>query len=90
MPWQKGQSGNPAGRVKHSVRGEIRRLAAHRGMDRKTYAQRLAAEFWLMAFTNNLDAMKTVLEQVDGKLPTPPIEGPAGDGLRIEIVNGDS
>ena len=92
MKWVKGQSGNPGGKVRSSVRQEIRRMAAlQKGSTGPVRAVALATLIWDRALSGeDMDMARWVTEQVDGKLPTPVLAPAVGEGLRIEIVNGDS
>lgn len=84
MPFTKGQSGNPAGRPpKNQELTNLLRVAlSHKGEDgiplRKAMTEKLAQ----MAAGGDLDAIKVVLERIDGKVPeTRVVEG----GLDINL-----
>lgn len=70
MPWVKGQSGNPKGNVgKHSIRGALRKLAAKKRPDGTTNADEVARLGMNHALGGDLEAIKWVTDQTDGKLP---------------------
>lgn len=69
MTWVKGQSGNPKGKVRHSVREELRRQASKKRADGSTNVQAVARTAWTLAANGSLGAIQFVTEQLDGKLP---------------------
>lgn len=84
--WKKGQSGNPHGRPRHSIREHIRRSASLKGEDGKTNAKAVADWAWLLARTGDLDAIKFVTEQLDGKAPAiVQVDGEVDHRHRIDL-----
>ena len=72
MPFQKGQSGNPNGRPKleQSVTNVIRRLLSEK-QDGKTRAEAIATTLLDLAAAGDVNAIRVVLERVDGKVVQP-------------------
>jgi hypothetical protein len=83
--WQKGQSGNPAGRKrKHRFDDYLQEaLATKRGANARALVQRLIDE----ALKGNIYALKVIAERVGGK-PRSAEEGAAnhGEALTLEQV----
>jgi hypothetical protein len=89
--WVKGQSGNPAGRkplspeLAPAIRRELRRRDPLRGVVNKTaIAQVLVAK----AVGGDLDAIRMVLDRVDGRVPSA-VEWSGSGQIRIEVVYVD-
>ena len=69
MPWQKGQSGNPDGRRRHSVVDPV----LHRAIVQEDY-RRIRAGIERMldrAAEGDIEALKWVTERMDGKARQP-------------------
>lgn len=66
----KGQSGNPGGRPKDSLTTAIRTQIAKKapGVD-VTYREVIALKLLELAGSGNIEAIKLVLDRVDGKVP---------------------
>jgi hypothetical protein len=92
MAWRKGQSGNPNGRPpgsRSSIREELRRLAAEKDANGHTNATRVAEVAWKAAIAGDLEAVKWITDQIEGKLPTPePVPSTTGRTLRIVLDEG--
>lgn len=69
MPFQKGQSGNPNGRPKseQAITPALRRLLAAK-REGKTRAEHVANVLLSLAENGDVNAIKVVLERVDGKV----------------------
>lgn len=83
--WQPGQSGNPRGRVRDSVREELRRLAKKKRPDGSTNVHAVASKAWELAADGSIKAIVFVTEQIDGKVPTP-VEHTGADGAPISVT----
>src|SRR5256885_336002 len=72
MPFQKGQSGNPAGRPRSeaSITPWIRRLLAEKRAGR-TRAEHIASKILELAEDGDPNALRMVLERIDGKVVQP-------------------
>lgn len=72
MPFQKGQSGNPAGRPRNeqTITTVLRRLLAEK-QDGTTGAEHVAATLLKMATDGDVKAIAIVLERIDGKVTEP-------------------
>lgn len=88
--WQAGQSGNPKGRPKRGetiselIRAVLREKGPEGIANRKLVAQKLVA----LALDGNMDAIKVVLDRVDGKVVEKLEHSGAGGGpLILEYVN---
>ena len=83
MTWVKGQSGNPNGRVPlapelaPTIRRELRRRDPATGLVNK---RAIALVLIAKAVAGDLEAVRIVLERVDGKVPTPVEHSGAGGG----------
>lgn len=73
-----GVSGNPAGRPKNTIRDAIRALLT------ETDKQQLAKAYLQMAY-DDPRAMRSLIEDHDGKLPTPLTGVPDGDPIALII-----
>ncbi len=69
--WTPGRSGNPAGRPRkeHALADLLRAALSHKGEDGKTLRQSMMQKLTTMAVSGDLDAIKVVLERIDGKVP---------------------
>jgi Mg/Co/Ni transporter MgtE len=69
LTFQKGQSGNPAGRPKSepTITPWLKRLLADK-RDGKTRAEHVAEQLVSMAESGDQLAIKTLLERIDGKV----------------------
>lgn len=86
MAWSKGQSGNPRGRaaLKPELAPTLRRLLREDGAK-----ERIARALIEKAGNGDIDAIKVLLERVDGKVPNP-VEVSGGEApIRIEVVFAD-
>jgi hypothetical protein len=72
MPFQKGQSGNPAGRPRseQSITPWIKRLLFEKAHGR-TRAEHIATTLLQMAADGDVNAIRIVLERIDGKVIQP-------------------
>jgi hypothetical protein len=69
-PFPKGQSGNPTGRPKGSLTDILRIILSEVGdTPGITKGQQIMTKLAMMANSGNIDAIKMVLERVDGKVP---------------------
>jgi hypothetical protein len=70
VKFQKGQSGNPAGRPKSepTITPWLRRLLLEK-QDGKTRAEHVASRLIQMAQDGDVKAIAVVLERIDGKVP---------------------
>lgn len=68
--WKQGQTGNPKGRPRHSVRAELHRMASKKRPDGSTNVKAVAAKAWDLAANGSLGAIVFVTEQLDGKVPS--------------------
>ena len=95
MPWVKGQSGNPGGRPKKpfafiTVIEEVLKEKGPDGIENRRAIVRKLVE---VARDGNLEAIKILLERVDGKaVERKEISGIAGGPLEFtfSIFDGDS
>jgi hypothetical protein len=73
MPFQKGQSGNPGGRPKDfvSLTAQIEKLLRQRAHDGRTRAEHVADVLIGLALGGDTNAIKMVLERIDGKVVQP-------------------
>lgn len=73
MPFVKGQSGNPAGRKPSQplITPSLRRMLTDKGRDGLTVGEQVAAVLLSLARSGNVEAIKLVLDRVDGKVPNP-------------------
>ena len=85
--WKPGQSGNPGGSSKkRSIRKHLLELADLQDKQGRTPDLVAAAHAWNLAVKGDLDAIKWVAEQLDGKLP----QAITSDGhLTIEVKRAD-
>lgn len=85
--FRKGQSGNPAGRPKGAptLVPSIKRLLEQPGEDGRTGKDRLARALLERAYAGEIEAIKVVLDRVDGKLTTPVDVDHAG-GLTVQVA----
>lgn len=85
--WVKGQSGNPRGRVPlgQELTPAIRTLLRKRDPATGEVNKRLIAQTLVTkAINGDIEAIRTVLERVDGKVPTP-VEHSGPDGAAIPL-----
>ena len=85
--WQPGQSGNPLGRPKASVREAIKNLAAEAFKDRPI-AEGIAIMALRLAISGDLDAIKFITDQLDGRLPQP-VEQKHEGQIIVKVLRGD-
>jgi hypothetical protein len=85
--WEAGQSGNPKGRPRHSIRAHLRRIAAKKRPDGETNAAAVARTAYELALAGSLGAIVYLTDQLDGK-PAGTIEVTGSDGgpIRFAIV----
>lgn len=69
--WKPGESGNPNGRPpKNRALSDLLRVAlSHKGEDGITLRVAMTQKLAEMAAAGDLDAIKVVLERIDGKVP---------------------
>jgi hypothetical protein len=90
VKWKPGQSGNPGGRPRGTLTDVLKIILAEVGPTGKANGQLIMERLAVMAVSGNIDAIKVILDRVDGKL----VEQHAVDG-RIKIAlswddgNGD-
>jgi hypothetical protein len=72
MPFQKGQSGNPAGRPRNeqTITTVLRRLLLEKE-DGKARAEHVAISLIRLARAGDVNAIKLVFERIDGKVTEP-------------------
>lgn len=95
MPWAKGQSGNPNGRkalqpeLAPAIRAVLRRKVS--STDSRTNKQAVAEALVSLAIAGDVQAIRTVLERVDGKVPEPvQLTGDQGGPLVFTLNLGDT
>lgn len=73
MTFQKGHSGNPAGRPKsdQALTPLIRKQLTERLRDGRTRAEHIALRLLSLAEEGDVNAIKIVLERIDGKVVQP-------------------
>jgi hypothetical protein len=89
MPWKPGQSGNPNGRPKKEFAFKTAIIQALRvkGPDGVPYRRRIARKLVELADQGNIEAIKILLERVDGKVvERREIAGPEGAPLELRVV----
>ncbi len=71
MPYKPGESGNIAGRPpkNRALADILRSELSRKGEDGTTLRQTMMKKLALMANGGDLDAIKVVLERIDGKVP---------------------
>jgi nitrogen fixation protein FixH len=69
MPWVKGQSGNPSGRPKAVAFAAVLAQGLAEVKAGKTTRQRIAAVVLEKALKGDLDAIKWIVDRVDGRSP---------------------
>lgn len=67
MAWQKGQSGNPAGRSKDKVWADAIRIAVNESAGDRRRLRALADKLVEEALSGNMQAMKEIGDRLDGK-----------------------
>lgn len=85
MTFQKGQSGNPAGRKKNQplLTPTLRQLVAKDGNKEK-----IAEVLVRLALAGDLDAIKIILDRIDGKVVAPvEVSGPNSGPIEIEALD---
>jgi hypothetical protein len=85
LTWVKGQSGNPRGRrpFEPELTPELRRFLHKREPTTgKTHKALIVQALVAAAVAGNLEAIRTVLERIDGKVATP-LEHAGGDLIRL-------
>lgn len=84
--YQKGQSGNPGGRPKGpSLKAELIRHLGKKGEDGVRHADAIALTLIDMARDGNLEAIREILDRVDGKVPQQQqVTGDGGGPVRVE------
>lgn len=85
MAWRKGETGNPRGRPRESVREELRRLARKKRPDGTTNVTAVASKAWELAAAGSIKAIVFVTEQIDGKVPMP-LEHTGPEGAPISVT----
>jgi Family of unknown function (DUF5681) len=93
VTWVKGQSGNARGRppVRHALAPVLRRLLrTTEPTAGLTYGHLIVQALVQAAIAGNVEAIKTILERTDGKMPTP-VEHSGRDGgpVPLELVRFD-
>ena len=91
MAFQKGQSGNPGGKPKGtiSIVHLLLRKLKDKTPDGKKNADAVAEQLISLALSGDLDAIKVILDRVDGKVvERQEISGP--DGGPVEYSNVDT
>jgi hypothetical protein len=85
MAFEKGKSGNPGGRPKGpSLKAELIRHLGKKGEDGVRHADAIALTLIDMARDGNLEAIREILDRVDGKVPQQQqVTGDGGGPLRI-------
>lgn len=86
MAFEKGKSGNPGGRPKGpSLKAEIIRQLAKKGDDGRRNVDAIAAALIEQARDGKIEAIREILDRVDGKVPQQQqVTGDGGGPLRIE------
>lgn len=87
MPFVRGQSGNPRGRPRNKpeLAPALRALLLEH-TDGRTTAEAIARALIDRAITGDIEAIKVVLDRVDGKVTTPVEVGGGAAPVRIEVV----
>jgi Family of unknown function (DUF5681) len=87
--WQKGVSGNPRGRppsgtaLTDLLRHQLAQTADAKG--KKTRAEAIAAVLIELALAGDINAIKLLIERVDGRLPNPVELSGAGGAVAIVL-----
>jgi hypothetical protein len=86
MAFEKGRSGNPGGRPKGpSLKAELIRHLGRKGEDGVRHADAIALTLIDMARDGNLEAIREILDRVDGKVPQQQqVTGDGGGPVRVE------
>lgn len=90
MAWVKGQSGNPKGRpaLTPELGPAIRKLLREKDESGQTNKEKVARALMVRALAGEIEAIKVVLDRVDGKVPSPvEMSGPGGEPLRVETFD---
>lgn len=89
MAFQKGQSGNPGGRPKGpSLKAELIRQLGKKGDDGRKNVDAIAAALIEQARDGKIEAIREILDRVDGKVPQQQqVMGDGGGPVRIEAYD---
>lgn len=88
MPFQKGQSGNPKGRPKKgSAMADALRTVLNKSEDGKQNKRAVAEKLVELARDGNIEAIKTIFDRTDGKVPqTNVLEGNEDAPIPIRYI----
>ena len=93
MKFQPGQSGNPNGRPKgtQALSDNLRSLLAQKTADGRTNGDLIVSKLVEKAQAGEIDALKVILDRVDGKVPErKEVTGSEGGPLLIRVVYDDA